>query len=174
MGNVYKVLSEIKIKPSPSSFPTRLVIELCECIHLHYRNIRVDFDDLEFLRFAYTIGQAAGNLSKHKMEKLERKTLSIDVIDPWDSGHIKIDDGFIAGSNTQEHRDKIDFIKSLIQRGRKITPILVRSLENGMYHRKNGFCRYMAFYELGYKEIECFINKDAVPIEQYNIPLLEE
>lgn len=174
MGNIFKILGETKINPSPSSFPRRLVIELCECIHIHFRNMRLEYDDTEFLNFAYTMGQAAKNLVNYRMQSLERKKLPIDAINPWDDGHIKTEDGFTTGTDTQRHLHLIKFVKLLIREGGKITPILVKPIGDNKYQRLDGFCRYIAFKELGYAEIECFVNENAGPGDQYNIALVEE
>jgi len=64
MGNVYKILSVRKIKPQPDYFADRLIIELCENIHLHYRNLRIELSKSEFLEFADAIAEAARELKK--------------------------------------------------------------------------------------------------------------
>lgn len=64
MGNVFKVLSTKKITPQPGYFADRLTIELCENIHLHYRNLRIEFSKGEFLEFADAIAEAARELKK--------------------------------------------------------------------------------------------------------------
>ena len=162
MGNVYKVLGQAKIEPSPSSCPTRMIIELCECIHLHYRNVRMEFDDKEFYDFALCVQYAITNLLKERMSKLERKKIPLEQIDPYDHGHGEVPDAV--------HREGIDCIKELIKKGKKIYPILVRPLPDGKYKRLDGYKRFMAIKELGFKEIECFIDPQGWPGEQLNLP----
>ena len=176
MGHIFKELAKLELKPFPTSFPTRLVVELCECIHIHYRNIRTEFSDREFLYYVYTLNGAAKSLMEYRMKDWERKTLPIDSVDPWDSTHVKMEteDGWSAGAGTRDHSDRVKFVKMLIKEGRKITPILVKPIGDGKYKRMDGFCRYMAFKELGHTEIECFVDKNAVAGGQYNIKLTEE
>jgi hypothetical protein len=66
MGRVYAVLAKTKINPSPGYFPARLVVEDCENIHIHFRNIRIEMNDKEFLSFADTMTAAAGELRKRR------------------------------------------------------------------------------------------------------------
>lgn len=62
MGNVYKTLGKAKVSPNPKHYGTRLVVELCENIHVHYRNIRLEFSDEEFYQFVDVIKQAEKTL----------------------------------------------------------------------------------------------------------------
>lgn len=151
MGNVYKILAEAKIKNSPDFFSTRLIIELCENIHLHYRNIRWEFSYEEFLQFADTVNNAVVNLKRIKMRE---KILLVDI-NPCDGVHGEIPD--------KEHREGIEVLKPIIQSGKKILPILVIPVEGKpyKYQRLDGYKRYYAFKELDYTEIECFIDKNA-------------
>lgn len=47
MGQIKKII-KTAVVPEPL-FNTRLVVELCENVHVHYRNIRLEFDKNEFL-----------------------------------------------------------------------------------------------------------------------------
>ncbi len=64
MGNVYKTLGKAKVPPTPKHYGERLVVELCENIHIHYRNLRIEFSDEEFFQFADIITQAAKRLKE--------------------------------------------------------------------------------------------------------------
>jgi len=160
MGNVYKVLSQGKIDPSPTSCPTRIIVELCECIHLHYRNMRMEFNDKEFYEFALCIHYAIINLLKERMSRLERKNIPLDIINPYDSGH---------------GETPIDMLKEVIKQGVKIYPILVKPVDGKpyKYQRLDGYKRYMAIKELGFKEIECFIDPQGWPGGQLSLPQLQ-
>lgn len=48
MGEVKRVIFEHKLS-CPAMFNTRLVVELCENVHVHYRNLRLEFSREEFL-----------------------------------------------------------------------------------------------------------------------------
>lgn len=49
MGQTLKVLSEQK---DNVIFSTRMVIEVCESIHLHYRNLRLLLSESDWIKFA--------------------------------------------------------------------------------------------------------------------------
>jgi len=59
MGNVYKILGKAKVKPSPKYYSERLVVELCENVHIHYRNIRWELSYEEFFQFTDVMTEAA-------------------------------------------------------------------------------------------------------------------
>lgn len=61
------------------------------------------------------------------------------------------------GKTTEEHRKGIDYIKSVIQNGQKIRPILVRDNEDGTFQRLDGFKKAIAYKELGHKYVEAYI-----------------
>ena len=64
MGHIYKLLGEAVVPPAPEFYKTRLVVELCENIHIHHRNMRTEFSRAEFLRFADVMTRAAKELRK--------------------------------------------------------------------------------------------------------------
>lgn len=93
---------------------------------------------------------------------MKRLWLAVDSIDPWDYMHQPDGDGFKVdaekdGQTTEEHRAGIDFIKQVLERGQKIRPILVAEDGYGQYVRLDGFKRWWAHKELGYKFIEAFV-----------------
>lgn len=53
------------------------------------------------------------------------------------------------------HRQAISDIKREIRRGKKIDPIVVKIKKDSSYDLVDGFCRFMAFKELGFKTIVC-------------------
>lgn len=61
------------------------------------------------------------------------------------------------GQTTEQHREGIDFIKSVLEKGQKIRPILITEDGYGMFTRLDGFKRYWAYKELGEKFIEAFV-----------------
>lgn len=76
--------------------------------------------------------------------------------------HIQSGDGFVVnaeadGQTTEEHRAGVDYIKSVLQEGQKVRPILVAEDGYGLYIRLDGFKRYFAHKELGEKFIEAFV-----------------
>lgn len=80
------------------------------------------------------------------------------------------------GNSTEDHLEGIKYIKSVLEKGAKILPVLVRDNEDGTYLRLDGFKRCLAQKELGYKNIEAFVcsekeYRDAViyPYGKYEI-----
>ncbi len=51
MGQVKQLLAEKTFNPSDCSVSNRGVVELCECIHLHWGNVRLEFDPATFQKF---------------------------------------------------------------------------------------------------------------------------
>lgn len=152
MGTVYKELAKAKIKQSPEHFAERLIVEECENIHLHYRNLRLEFSYDEFYVFAEKVALA----SKILESRVELKKLPLDKIIPYNDTHPQ---GF--ENSDKEHREGIDKVKELIKAGKRILPILVKPLSDGTYFRQDGFKRFFAFKELGTKEIECYVSPIA-------------
>lgn len=76
--------------------------------------------------------------------------VSINSVNPDDHAH-KIN------NIDKEHREGVEVVKKLIKEGKKILPIAV----NYYGHRLDGFKRYVAFKELGYKAIDVVVDKKA-------------
>lgn len=139
-------------------FPNRFSIEECrdDTFHVHYRDLRIELTRNEFEQITNAFAKAKENKKKFvpfpypdiKVPTLV--TAPIDSIQPYDSGHL-------PGHIDKEHRDGIEYCKKLIKNGERIRPIVVNS--NGQ--RTDGFKRYMAFKELGYKKIECLVDPTA-------------
>jgi hypothetical protein len=152
MGNVYSELSKAKLKEYPEYYSTRFVVEECENIHIHYRNLRLEFSVDEFYVFAEKIHQA----SKVLESRGEKKIIPLDKINPYNNTHpIGFD------KTDKDHIEGIAKVKDLIKQGKKILPILVKPLPDGTFQRQDGFKRFIAFKELGYKEIECMVSNTA-------------
>lgn len=92
-----------------------------------------------------------------------RKFIPVSSLFIYDEMHQPLADGsFIVdaekdGQTTEEHRKGIDYIKSVLENGQKILPILVRENSDGTFTRLDGFKRALAQIELGYKLIEAFV-----------------
>ena len=79
----------------------------------------------------------------------------IENINPYNKTHP-------AGYENKDkyHRDGIDMVKKLILAGKNIRPIAVEEEKNnGKHQRMDGFKRYFAYKELGYKDINCVFCK---------------
>ena len=86
------------------------------------------------------------------------------------------------------HREGIDLVKKLIQKGLPVLPILVKEIEDRdyilsmfrnntkekyVYVRMDGFKRLIAHVELGLETIEAFIDQTAIRGGQHHIPWIE-
>ncbi len=123
--------------------------------------------------------------NKKRKFKTKRKKIPISKINPIDGGHLTID---------KKHREGIEKVKKKIKKGKKILPILVRNFKinthpsftgkefckknnlptNYKYQRMDGFKRFMAFKELGFKKIECIIDDNSLPGGQHKMNWIEK
>jgi hypothetical protein len=162
-----------RLKSDTDYYPNRVVIELQRdnTAHFHYRDLRIHMSEGEFLQIANMFKQA---LEEYKtieefpyknVEKAMRVTVPIDSIQPYDAGHLPLEP-----DRWSDHTSGIRHAKELIKAGKKIRPILVAP--NG--NRLDGFKRYMAFKELGYKEIEVIIDPFGEMGGQSNQSMLDD
>ncbi len=143
------------LKANSKYYPNRATLELetDETVHFHYRDLRLHWTLKEFEQIAQMFIKAKEKVDSIKpspfkdIDKPVRAKVPIEWVQPYDAGHrcLAIDD---------EHRAGIEECKKLILAGKKIRPIHVNT--DGV--RLDGFKRYMAFKELGYKEIECLVD----------------
>jgi len=153
------------LKPDSDYYKNRSTIELQrdDTVHFHYRDLRLHWSKREFVEIANMFVDAVGKFNavepfRYADVKERTKVLcNIEDIQPYDEGHrpLAID---------EEHRSGIEFIKSEIKNGVKIRPILV----NTEGQRLDGFKRYMAFLELGFEEIWCFVDPFGIMGGQSN------
>lgn len=71
------------------------------------------------------------------------------------------------GKTTQEHIDGIAYIKTVLESGAKILPPLVFDNQDGTYSKVDGFKRLMAYKELGYRNVECFVTVNPDDRQSY-------
>lgn len=81
MGDIKKIIYNSKaIKPILNN---RLIIELCENVHLHYRNIRLEFTKEEFLKILMCFQNInPGEINKFQYSKENYKVLCSDYTLP--------------------------------------------------------------------------------------------
>lgn len=140
------------LTPDSKYYPNRATIELQRdnTVHLHYRDLRIHLSNEEFRQLAemFTKGlYEMDNIEEFPYKEAGRYMVPIHLIQPHDPGHLPL-------AEDKEHRRGIEYVKLLIQTGKKIRPILV----NPEGQRLDGFKRYMAFKELGYDEIEVIVD----------------
>jgi len=59
--NVYSyLLAESKVQKSPEKSPTKFVVDdnIGESVHIHYRNLRLEFTVEDFIKFANSLESA--------------------------------------------------------------------------------------------------------------------
>jgi len=110
---------------------------------------------------------------------MKRLFIPLSRTEIYDEMHkLQPDGSFIVdekndGKSTEDHLKDIEYIKSVLKKGKKIMPILVKDNEDGTYTRLDGFKRCIAYKELGYKNIEAFICDLAEYANQKKIPFLD-
>ena len=173
MGKIYEVLSRFILQEGPDHFARRLVIELCENIHIHYRNLRLEFSKKEFFQLCNCMADALANLQKYLFK--DAKEISMEEIEPFDGAHKPLKDYFDCGKEQEEHEKGIKFVKLLILNNEKILPIAVYFDKRiNKYKRLDGFKRYWAFKKLGYKTIRCYTLDSKLIGCQRGMGILEE
>ncbi|RLC40270.1 MAG: hypothetical protein DRH51_05900 [Candidatus Coatesbacteria bacterium] len=144
------------INPDSDYYPDRLSIELQRSrnVHIHYRDLRLDISEAEFVELASAFSSALETYKEFLKTKIElpagEQEVDIDLIQPYDEGHPPL-------AEDKEHREGIEKLKELIKQGKKIRPILIRP--DGQ--RLDGYKRYMAYKELGYKTIPAIVDPEA-------------
>ena len=172
MGEIFKILADKHPKPQPDYFAEKFVVELCENVHIHYRNIRIELSMNELIDFHRLLADAIANLPEYLFEGQKTMLIPIDKIDPFDNGHIQADDSYdITDGTKAEHEEGIELFKQHITDGGKLLPIAVWENE-GMYQRMDGFKRFWALKELGFKVIPCYVLSEYVAGVQEGMPVL--
>lgn len=98
---------------------------------------------------------------------MKRQFIKLEDVDIYDEFHQQAGDSFIVnekldGNTTEYHKEGIEMIKVVLERGDKVRPILV--LQTGdRYKLLDGFKRAMAYKELGYPHIEAFVCTELDP-----------
>ena len=160
---VYKELDKRLILEKPKYFSKRLILELCENVHLHYRNLRLEFSNNEFCDMYRCFKNGFKKFQEYILDNAEIKEIKLSQIDPYDAGHKEKNDYFDCGEEQSDHIEGINLVKELIQKGRKIRPIaIVWNKERQIYIRMDGFKRYWAYKELKLKSISCYILKEYI------------
>ena len=171
MGEIRKTLSS-NSKLSPQMFKDRVVVEWCEDIHIHFKNLRFELDEGDFLQLAAALAMARNRLWKW-YDSPEIKKVPIASIDPYDEGHLKAENGygFYCGtdSETEKHFKGVQFWLGMLAKGEYVPPILVIPQPGGQYKRLDGFKRFIAMKVFGLDKIPCVVDSFAVPGGQENI-----
>lgn len=172
MGHVYKLLKQVEIPDAPAYFSNRLVLEQCENIHLHYRNLRLEFTAEEFVQLYQAVKEGLRPMQEYVLGQAEQKILPLTDILPYDPCHKDNGQGhFDCGPEQKAHEDGIHAISEAIKAGKKIQPIAVYyDKEKHKFQRCDGFKRFWAYKVLGLKEIPCFVLNRYIPGIQHEMP----
>lgn len=172
MGEIKKILAK-KDKMQPIMFRNRVVFEWCEDVHIHFRNLRLELKEDDFLQLA-----SAFLMARHRLWQWygfpKFMLLDIDQIEPYDEGHKKVNNewGFDCGSNKKnlEHIQGIKYWLEQLEKGREVPPILVKyDDKKNNYKRMDGFKRFMAMKSFGMRKIPCIVDDNAIPGGQERI-----
>lgn len=96
--------------------------------------------------------------------------INLEDINPFDEGHRPDGNGFKVENDialTEQHKIGIEKVKGIIRVKRYVRPIIVRPIPRPVesktykYERMDGFCRYQAFKEMGFKVIPCYVDMFA-------------
>jgi len=132
-------------------YPYRFLIEWQRdnTYHIHYRELRLRLSEKEFDAFADAFIEARARKIRHKEPNFQpgKQIVHIDDIQPYDEGHR-------CGELDEDYDRGIKYAKHLLKQGKKLRPILIRP--DGQ--RLDGFKRYMAQKEMGFKEIEVIVD----------------
>lgn len=171
MGKIKKILT-ITNSFSPRLFPNRVIIEWCENVHFHFRNLRLELNEGEFLELA-----SAFLMGKHRLWKWfgfpEFRYIDIEAIDPYDEGHKPANNKFgfqcPTEKETIEHIEGIKYWLNKLKNKEPIPPILVKPVDTNRFQRMDGFKRLMAMKLFGLTKIPCIIDKYSIPGGQEDI-----
>ena len=140
-------------------------------IHFHYRDTRLELSAQDFMLMSDLFNEAKYNYLK-KWEQM----IKIEEINPWDKHHFVDPKDWIAWNEKDylRHHDGIEKVKVGIKNGGEILPILVCEVKDlhFKYQRLDGFKRYMAYKELEFNKIPCYVVKleDLPKLRQHERP----
>lgn len=164
MGNTLKELF-ISKKAEPVLMKERVVVEWCENVHVHFRNMRLEFDEDSFLKFASGMFQARNRLWQWHDAPIF-KEIPVEQVDPYDAAHQPADNGygFDCGSDESnaEHERGISCLHAALLQGKPIPPILVKQVAENRYKRLDGFKRYFAIIRNGDATVPCIVDNHSV------------
>lgn len=171
MGDVARILSS-RQGNLQSVMHDRVVLEKCENVHLHWRNVRIEMSISDAARMLDIFWWGSDKILKAVQGKVV--SIPLDSICPYNNSHRRLPNGDFENENavsTEQHHIGVDWMVEQIKAGRKIRPIAVRPAWLGaprfprpedkrsgnIFQRLDGFKRYMAHRKLGLSFIDCFV-----------------
>jgi hypothetical protein len=186
MGDVARVLSTCNETLLQSLMHDRLVLEVCENVHFHWRNVRLEMSTSDAARMI----NVCWRLTK-LMPLLEKTVVAVPLasICPYDGSHRRISDEEFENDSpaaTAEHKAGVAWMVEQMKAGQRPRPIAVcaawtdsfpRTADwqpGNIWQRLDGFKRYMAHRTLGLPAIDCTLVADYQPGCQHGLrPFLE-
>jgi len=138
------------------------------CIHFHYKDIRVEINQSNFVNMALLFEEAKVNYFKER-----EQSIAIVEINPYDHIHKPTFEEWVAVEgysrehlvkDWDDHVDGILWMEHFIRAGFEINPILVTELSDGRYQRRDGYKRLMAYKGLGRTHIPCYVVSEQVAL----------
>jgi hypothetical protein len=182
MGDVLRVLSSRNEITLQSLMHERIVVEACENIHFHWRNLRVEMSVSDAARMVDVCWRFSKIMTAFEGRVF---TIPLDAICPYDNHHMRMSDDEFENDPpeaTAEHKAGIAWMVEQIKAGRKPRPIAVHPAWGRRFHRPrdkkagniwqrlDGFKRYMAHQALQLPTIDCFLVAADHPGCQHGLP----
>jgi hypothetical protein len=137
--------------------------------HIHYRDLRMHLSHTEFCEFADGMREAINHIERDDIPEFPYKDIikptyklvDINLVQPYDAGHLPMEED-------AEHREGIEYAKTLLAEGKPLRAILVN--EEGQ--RLDGYKRYMAQKEYGLMKIVVKIDPNGQMGGQHGMSML--
>lgn len=141
--------------PGKAPFRDEAKIEEIEggCIHFHYRDMRLELEPACFVKLCNLFSEARRKYCFRKDSVL----LPLSDVDPYDHCHFKDKTDWSSEEEYKYHIDGAYLFAEYIKKGYQIKPIIVTDNNNGLYKRRDGFKRYLAYSFLGITTIPAFV-----------------
>jgi len=161
------ILLEMTEIPESCLFKNRLALEVQEgpegIIHFHYDDLRIEMELYRFWDFVEAF-EKAKQAARDYIEMMAPLT----EINPFDHCHKPTKEEWLSAScsslrDYEDHLSKIEEYKNKISNGYQINPIVITKAE-GFYQRRDGYCRYMAYSQLGMSIIPCYLVSEELAL----------
>jgi hypothetical protein len=160
-----------------SGYDPSLKIEKCQDVyHFHYRGFRFEFSEQGFSEFLEAMKTFMSSF--FPMALVKPTLIPLALIDPYDHIHkpsfaewIESTDEYPTEHLVRDYARHLTTIRDIAQgilSGRQILPILVTQDQSNhaLYIRRDGYCRYMAYKELGFQFIPTYVVSEEAVLQQ--------
>lgn len=136
-------------------------------IHFHYGDIRLELKMSEFIKMACMFKDSLS-------VKLRETMLPLASVNPYDHIHFPTKEGWLGlegysqehlEADYKEHQAGVEWMKSKIEQGYQIEPILVTKKDSDIFfQRRDGYKRYMAYEAMKKKLIPVYVVSEAIAL----------